>query len=477
MDRIGGPDRRLAAWACSVLMAGLANAVWAEEIRPNIVIIVVDDLGYAELGCQGNTDVPTPQIDSIAERGVRFTNGYVTASFCAPSRAGLLTGRHQAKFGFNVNPIGAQNADPSVGLPLSETTLAQALQLHGYATGLVGKWHQGGTAEYHPLRRGFDEFFGFLHEGHYYVPPPFENVTTWLRRRVLPDGSQGRWTSADGRLVLSTHMGSHEPAYDAGNPLLLGSQPVSEPLYLTDAFARESCSFIERHAERPYFLYLAFNAVHSPMQAQQKYMSRFANIDDVHRRIFAAMLSNLDDAVGQVLAAVRESKRPTLIFLLSDNGGPTAELTSSNTPLRGGKGTLYEGGIRVPFLMQWPGRIEPCIYEHPVSALDIVPTCLHAAGVESRQSFDGVSLLPFLAGESQDRPHAVLYWSQGKRGAMRSEDWKLVLSPGPSDSMTKELYNLSEDVGEQQDVSGTYAVHAEELWRQWTEWQSEAKAR
>jgi arylsulfatase A-like enzyme len=179
--------------------------------RTNIVLIVADDLGYGELGCFGGKDVPTPQIDSLADKGVRFTQAYVTAPTCAASRAALLTGRYQQRFGFEFNPIGAVNSDPAVGLPVGEITLAGALREAGYATALVGKWHLGGTAKFHPQRRCFDEFFGFLHEGHYFVPPPWDGHVTWLRRRTVPDGSQGHWTSPDARIVWSTHMGHFEP--------------------------------------------------------------------------------------------------------------------------------------------------------------------------------------------------------------------------------------------------------------------------
>ena len=272
----------------------------AAEVFPNIVIIVADDLGYAEAP-GGN--VPTPHIDALAATGVRFTQGYVTAPFCAASRAGLVTGRYQTRFGFEFNPIGARNDEPGIGLPVGETTLAERLRDEaGYASALIGKWHLGGTAPFHPMRRGFDEFFGFLHEGHTYTPPPHDGAITWLRRKSLPGGAEGRWTSADGRLTLSTHMGHREPDYDANNPIIRASQPLSEPGNLIDAFTRESAAFIERNRERPFFLLLAHNAVHSPMQADEDYFERFAGIGDIHRRLFAAMLAHLDDSVGRVIA-------------------------------------------------------------------------------------------------------------------------------------------------------------------------------
>ena len=210
----------LAVCAAPVFAAAAAPA------RPNIIFIVADDLGYGEPGCYGGTEIPTPHLDRLASGGVRFTQAYVTASYCAPSRAALLTGRYQTRFGYEGNPTGALNADPRTGLPLAQRTLADHLRAAGYATGLVGKWHLGGTPAFHPQRRGFDEFFGFLHEGHTYVPPPWRGVTSWLRRLALPDGGTGRWTSPDGRIVWTPHMGSHEPDYNADNPLLRDSQPV-----------------------------------------------------------------------------------------------------------------------------------------------------------------------------------------------------------------------------------------------------------
>jgi arylsulfatase B len=294
----------LTAVIAALTLAGVSASA---EQRPNVIFIVVDDLGYGELGCYGGKGIPTPHIDALAAGGVRFTNGYVTAPFCAASRAALMTGRFQTRFGFEFNPIGAKNAAPGIGLPVAEKTVADRLRDSGYATGLVGKWHLGGTAEFHPQRRGFDEFFGFLHEGHFYVPPPWQGVTTWLRRKTLPDGGQGRWTSPDGRIVWSTHLGSNEPEYDTDNPLLRSSQPVDEQANLTDAFTREACDFIARHRAQPFFLYLAYNAVHSPMQATDAYLKKFAHIEDIQRRIFAAMLAHLDDSVGKVLAQPLDS--------------------------------------------------------------------------------------------------------------------------------------------------------------------------
>lgn len=435
--------------------------------RPNIVLLLADDLGYGELGCQGNPQIPTPHIDSLAANGVRFRCGYVTAAYCSPSRAGVLTGCYQSRFGYEQNPTGARNEDPALGLPLEEKTLARRLHDAGYATGLVGKWHLGGTARFHPLRRGFDEFFGFLHEGHFFVPPPYEGVSTFLRRKTLPNGKSGRW--GDERLMLSTHMGHDEPAYDANNPILRGGQPVEESAYLTDAFTREACDFIARNQDRPFFLYLAYNAVHSPLQGADAYMQRFAHIPDQQRRIFAAMLANLDDSVGEVLQTLdaHQLTSNTIVIFLSDNGGPTRELTSSNAPLRGEKGDMYEGGIRVPFLMQWPGQIPAGqVEERPIISLDLFPTCLAAAEAELPAKLDGVNLLPYLAGEQTGNPHVEFFWRQQRRTAFRRGDWKIVRNPRGGNA-SWELFNLKEDLAESRDLSAEQPEKMAEMLSAW----------
>ncbi len=388
--------------------------------RPNIVLLLVDDLGYGELGFQGNAEIPTPHMDSIAKAGVRYTNGYVTAPFCTPSRAGLLTGRYQTRFGHELNVTGRLNLNPAVGLPLAETTLAERLKQVGYATGLVGKWHLGGTAAFHPQKRGFDEFYGFLHEGHFFVPPPYAGVVSHLRK--------------------------NEPPYDAENPMMRGTEAIQEGEYLTDALAREAVSFIDRHKAKPFFLYIPWNAIHSPMQAKVDSQKRFVGIADEHRRVFAGMLASLDEGVGRVLGALRkhELERDTLVIFLSDNGGPTAELTSSNQPLRGGKGQLYEGGIRVAFAAQWRGRWKGGrTVDTPVIATDIVPTVLRAAGVSYREGeFDGVDL----AGKMGER---TLFWRYGKNVAVRRGKWKLVRQ----NRAEFELFDLGRDVGETRDLT------------------------
>ena len=376
--------------------------------------------------------------------------------------------------------MGAKNDEPGLGLPPSETTLAERLRGAGYATGLIGKWHLGGTSPFHPQRQGFDEFFGFLHEGHYYVPLPYRGVVSHLRRRTLPNGKrEGIWTAENGELILATGSRFDEPPYDANNPLLRGGQPVVEDTYLTDAFTREAVDFISRHKERPFFLLVAYSAVHSPMQARREDVDAFRTIDDPQRRVFAGLLRGLDRGVGAIQAAVAEAgfQRGTLFVFLSDNGGPTKELTSGNGPLRGGKGDLYEGGLRVPYFVRWDGRLPAgATYAPAVSALDIVPTALAAAkiAVGEDEALDGVDLLPYLSGARTERPHETLYWRMHPKGALRHGDWKLVRpkqaknqSQNQAVGSAWELYDLAQDIGERHNLAQEKPEVVSDLARRW----------
>ena len=429
----------LAAFGGAMLFAAPAN-------RPNILLIIADDLGYGDLSCQGNPQIPTPHIDSIAKHGVRFTNGYVSGPYCSPTRAGLMTGRYQQRFGHEFNPGPSEQAVPNFGLPLSETTIADRLKAAGYVTGMFGKWHLGYQPPFHPQRRGFDEFFGFPGGAHSYLD-----------------------ASADPR-----------------NPIQRGTTPVPREEYLTDAFARETVAFIERHQRVPWFAYLPFNAVHTPMHATEKYLSRFAHIAEPNRRAFAAMLAAMDDGVGRVLTKLRELKleENTLIFFISDNGGPTAANTSVNGPLRGFKAQTWEGGIRVPWMVQWKARLPAGrVDDRPVIQLDVLPTALAAAGVAvpAAWKLDGVNLLPFLTGEKTGAPHDVLYWRFGPQMAIRQGDWKLVKGPGSAATESNaratlagaELYNLRDDIGEKKNLAAEQPEKVRELAAAWNAWSSQ----
>ncbi|MBI4164564.1 MAG: sulfatase-like hydrolase/transferase [Acidobacteria bacterium] len=414
--------------------------------RPNIIVILSDDQGYSDLGVYGCADIPTPNIDSLAERGVRFTNSYVSCPYCSPSRAGLLTGRYQERFGHEFNTHSTpyflkMGGDPSkAGLPLTETTLADRLRESGYVTGAVGKWHLGEAPQYHPLKRGFREFYGFLGGGRSYFP--------------------------------QSNLG-------AGSATILRNyEPVPWDGYLTDVLGSEASSFIDRHRNEPFFLYLAPNAVHSPMEAPQRYLNRFPEIRDEPRHTYAGMLLALDDAVGKVLGKIREAglEDKTLIFFLSDNGGPTkkgASTGSRNGPLRGSKCDTWEGGIRVPMLVQWKGKLTgKRVYDKPVIQLDIAATALAAAGVQVKPEWklDGVNLLPYLTGDHQGDPHRVLFWRFGEHMAVRMGDWKVARS---WDNDTPQLFNLREDLGESRDLAKREPEKFRELMAAWKAWDAE----
>jgi len=402
------------------------------------------------MSCQGG-EVPTPNLDRLAASGIRFTAGYVTSPYCSPSRAGLLTGRYPQRFGHEMNPVEGMNDRPEVGLPLSEKTLADHLKAAGYVTGMTGKWHLGVHPPQHPQRRGFDEFFGFLREGHFYLPPPY-------------DGAPDRVVS---------RLRAREPEYDRANPILRGGREVEEKDYFTNALGREASGFIRRHARERFFLYLPFNAPHSPMQATPRDYGRFAAIADPHRRLWAAMLSSMDDAVGAVLDTIRGEglDRETLVMFLSDNGGPTKELTSRNDPFSGGKGSLLEGGIRIPFLLSWPGRIPAGVVDpRPVSSLDLLPTALAAAGAPLPSGLDGVDLLPHLTGSRNDAPHPVLFWRLGDQLAVRAGRWKLVRLPK---SESFRLHDLESDEKESQDRAAANPDRVRELQDRLLAWNRE----
>lgn len=414
-----------------VAVAGLLSSSLRLSARPNVVIFFADDLGWGELGCQGNPQIPTPHIDAIARAGVRFTNGYVAATYCSPSRAGLLTGRYPTRFGHEFNSVANRT-----GLRLDQVTIADRLRALGYATACVGKWHLGGGIEYRPTRRGFDEFYGTL------ANTPFFHPTNFVDSRI----------SEDVRPVADTAF------------------------YTTDAYAERAVDWIERSKNRPWFLYLPFNAQHAPLQAPKKYLDRFPGITDEKRRIFAAMLSSMDDAVGRVMGKVRAlgQEENTIVFFIADNGGPTQSTTSGNGPLRGFKMTTFEGGPRVPFVAQWKGRWPAGkVYDFPVINLDVLPTVVTAAGgkAESARSVDGVDLMPFVTGANPARPHQTLYWRYGPQWAVRYGDLKLVVSKGGSGK--PELYDLSKDMGETKDLASAQPAKVRELQALWDKWSSE----
>ena len=426
--------KRMASLVLLAAVAAIGQSALARQ--PNVIVFLSDDEGYGELGCQGNKEIPTPHIDSIAAGGIRFTAGYVSGPYCSPTRAGLLTGRYQTRFGHEFNG-GGNAGNPPFGLPESETTIANRMKDLGYATCAIGKWHLGGAPQFVATRRGFDEFFGTVANTPFFHPPQF----------------------IDSRV-------STEP------------KRVDDPnFYTTDAYAERAAEWIGQQKDQPFFLYLPFNAQHAPLEATEKYLARFPNIADEKRKTFAAMMSAKDDAVGRVLAKVKEigQEENTLVWYLADNGGPTASTTSKNDPLRGFKATTWEGGVRVPFMVKWPGKIPAGkVDDRPVIQLDILPTCVAAAGGEAKAEWklDGVNLLPYLTGQNSARPHETLYWRFGPQWAIRHGDWKLVKA---NDIAAPALFNLAADISEKNDLAGQQSAKVAELKGIWDTWNAEQK--
>lgn len=405
-------------------------------LKPNFVLIVADDLGYADLSLTGSRQISTPHIDRLAREGVNFTQGYVSAPVCAPSRAGLLTGKNQVKFGFDNNIAENQPGfDPRyLGLPLSEKTIAERLKESGYVSGLIGKWHLGHEAHFHPLKRGFDEFWGYPGGGHDYFTSE-------------PDGK--------GYLV----------------PLECSYKSPQSITYLTDDKGDECVNFIKRHNNQPFFLFASFNAPHAPMQATQADLELYKHIKDEKRRTYCAMVHRLDVNVGRIMETLKEEglEENTLVVFISDNGGPCDHNGSVNAPLNGQKGILLEGGLRVPFIMKWKGTLPAGkTFSHPVISLDFAPTFLEMAGgkVAEEDGFDGVNLIPYLTGDKQDAPHKNLNWRFTISAAAREGDWKLVRLP----DRLPLLYNLAADISEQNDVSQQYPDRTRAMLKQLGDW-------
>ncbi len=419
----------LLSLAPQAAQTGDAGEAAAEAL--NVVLIVADDLGIGDLGCYGGA-IPTPHIDALAEAGVRFTQAYATAPTCGPSRVGLLTGRHQQRFGFEFNTRAANiSANRERGLPPEATTLAERMRAVGLATGMVGKWHLGLPPDAHPLERGFQEFFGFLGGLHAYLPD------------TNPIG---------------------------GTPLLRGRVRVEQREYLTDAFAREAVAFITRHAKERFFLYVPFNAPHRPNEATENYLARFPDLEG-EARVYAAMVSALDDAVGAIRAAIEQAglAERTLVVFLSDNGAVTGSGEGSNGELRLGKFFLFEGGVRVPLIVHDPrARTHAGVVDLPVSTLDLFPTLLSAAGgeVASISGLDGLDLGPLLLGQDPGFGPRSLAWRCGSASALRRGDLKLIRS-----AASVWLFDLAQDPGEERDLSTARPAAVEALTAELQEWE------
>ena len=408
--------------------------------KPNIVVLIADDLGVGDPGFSGGKDIATPRLDRLASEGIVFRHGYATP-MCAPTRAAFLTGQYPSKIGFEDNRPGDSR---HFGMDLSLKTVADVLRDAGYATGLVGKWHlgRGVNHEYSPWHRGFDEFTGYY-------------------------GAFG------------TYM----------NPKLTrppGVEAVTQG-YSTDIFADLACDFFSRHKDGPFFLNVAFNAAHLEQAAKPEDLEGVRDIADPKRRMAAAIIKNLDANIGRIADRLRalDLDRKTLVVFFSDNGGEPPILGTSNGPFRGMKFDMYEGGIRVPFFARWPEVLAAGkTSDAPVSVMDLLPTLAAAAGAKVPEGVDGVDLLPHLRGETKENPHPVLFWRttehaalQRMRGrpagspppeiphlaAVRRGEWKLVVFDDAGPKERHELYNLAGDPGETTDLSGKQEAVVNEL--------------
>ncbi|MDP6041325.1 MAG: sulfatase-like hydrolase/transferase, partial [Candidatus Latescibacteria bacterium] len=395
-----------------------------------------DDQGYADVGYHGHCkDVDTPHTDQLAAAGAQFTDGYASAYVCAPTRAGLLTGRYQQRFGFY------KAADSRVGLPADEITIADLLQTAGYRTGIFGKWHLGLDPEYHPLKRGFDEFYGFLGHG------------------------------------AHDYFDLESKADQPHNAMYRNETIINDTGYLTDNLGREAVSFIEKNHEDPFFLYLPFNAVHWPLQAPQDDIACY-NTDNPDRNIQLAMVKRMDIAIGAVIDALKKTGvwDNTLLFFFSDNGGAQKN-HADNTPLRDYKHSVYEGGLRVPFIVTWPGHIEAgSTCNEPVISLDLLPTICAATGtaLPNDRIYDGRDLLPTLQQKTNEPVHQNLFFD-GDDGywSIRSENWKLVFNQKEE----LELYNLADDIGETQNIADQHQQKVHDLHDAYQAWHNEMAPR
>jgi arylsulfatase A-like enzyme len=425
--------------------------------KTNFIIILTDDMGYGDVGFTGSKDAQTPQIDKLAKSGTIFTQAYAAASVCGPSRCGLITGRYQQKFGIFTNG----HADK--GLPKNQLMISQLLKSEGYTTGIIGKWHMGSKKGNLPNDRGFDHFYGFHYGAHDYYEASSQ---------------------------LNPKKKNTAPIYRNGESI-----NFKKGSYLTEELSREACDFISSNKEKTFFLYLAYNGIHSPWQAPQKYLDRIEGVENEYRKLLLAMTLAVDDGVGQIVETLKKAgiDKKTAIFFMADNGtpkignkSPNSGVTrmSSTLGLRGYKGDSYEGGIRVPCFMYWPQALPSGVkYTKPVISQDIVSTITSYVGIAPKNKLDGVNLIPYLNNKEADRPHENLYWyREGKPHdfAIRHRDWKLTFNDqeGTSktflerESMKPMLFNLADDPYETTDLKDKYPEKFKELLTLYKKWRA-----
>lgn len=448
-----GPSLLAAATlATSVLVAGAAAVAAQRQAPPNIVLIVADDMGYGDLSAYGGP-YATPNIDAIARDGARLTQGYVTAAVCSPSRAALMTGRYQQRFGHEYQ-IRSNPEHRNYGVDVGQPTLARQLKAAGYRTALVGKWHLGVAPERNPLRMGFDEFFGFLGGETQYIDPKRPDVTS----AAAPGGAQRTYRDTDDTSIQRN------------------GQPVDLKAYTTTAFTDEAVGFIRRNANRPFLLVVTYNAPHTPLQATPDQMAKVASVPDPATRLYRAVINELDEGVGRIRGELARAglTRRTLVIFISDNGCPEyVGPVCSNRPLQGFKRLETEGGVRVPFMLTWPGHIPAGrTFDGVSSSLDIFATAIAAAGARSdpEHPADGRDLAPYLAGRSTGSPHQTLYWKALPSYAIRDGNWKLMVNATPDGGRAVMLFDLAADPGEARDLAAQNPETVARLQAAWEAW-------
>lgn len=424
----------------TLVLAGLLSfPVLGNTDRPHILLILADDLGYADLSVQGCTQFQTPNIDSIAISGVRFRQGYVSNSVCAPSRAGLLSGR--IGIGFEANLPN----NPEIGLDTKLETMADVMKRAGYSTYCIGKWHLGRADRYYPTKRGFDYFCG------------------------LRGGSRSYFYDPSG----SDAPGSH-------NSIEINGQQVTFEGYVTDYFTDKAVEVIESHAtqtpEQPLFMFLSYTAPHAPMHAKPELIEQFAHIENRKRRIYAAMMASLDEGVGRVLRSLEKQglRDNTLVVFLSDNGGPTYSNGSDNGPLRDRKGSVWEGGVRVPFMLQWPSGIPSGqVRDDVVSSLDLLPTFAAVAGAEPVEQASGINLMPYLLNSEKAVGERILHWRRDHMTdcALRSGKYKWIENRVRNETW---LIDLEKDIGEKNNLIIQFPEVAAKLRAAYVQWEASA---
>lgn len=455
--------------------------------KPNIVILMADDLGYFDISLHGNPHIQTKYIDALANDGINCTRAYATAPSCSPSRAGFITGRYQHRFGFE-NQIHerlprnrlelwwARNLLDSYpwkikqlatvpreedrlreGLPPTEITLAEILKKFGYRTGIFGKWHLGSTEHALPHKRGFDQHFGFYASHSLFAP----------------EGMSGMVDMHNGKDWTDDHIWSGQRNGDCA--IVRNGQVVADSSYLTQKLADEAIEFIDSNQDQAFFLLVSFNAPHTPFQAPKAYYDQFSHIQDPLQRIYLSMIASLDDAVGSIHHKLKTLglEEDTLIFFLSDNGGAEYTHATSNAPLKGGKITSFDGGLRIPFFIKWKEVLpEGLTFDPMISTLDIFSTICAAANIPlpHDRKYDGVNLLPYWLGEESNLPHKSLFWKGGSAKGIVQGDWKLLFN---EDMESSRLYHISEDPFEQKDLRNQFPKLVQELKLAHKTWYSE----